>query len=184
MATMISNSYCFNSRSLLKAPLAVSVLLSGVSFAAGISAPAKPVLPDGPGKDTVEGSCIKCHAPNVIASKRKTKDDWVTTVNRMRGLGAEVLDDDVDPIATYLATHFGPWINVNKASAQQLTDSLLVSPEEAATIVKYRGDHGDFKTLDDLLKVPNVDTGKIHTQSDNIAFKDMPAPDAAIPAAR
>jgi competence protein ComEA len=170
-------------RILLKFVFAVGLLLSAMSIASAISAPAKPVLPDGPGKDTVEASCLKCHAPNIIAAKRKTKDDWVQTVARMRGLGADVLDDDVDTIATYLATHFGPWVNVNKATEQQFVDSFAMTPAEAASIVKYRGDHGDFKTLDDLLKVPNVDATKIQAQSDNIAFQDVPVtPESAAPA--
>jgi len=156
------------------------LLLCAISVAFAITPPPKPILPDGPGKDAVEASCQKCHAPNIIAAKRKTRDEWVQTVNKMRGMGAEVMDDDVDPISTYLATHFGPWVNVNKATDQQLVDTFSISPEEAVSIVKYRTDHGDFKTIDDLLKVPNIDTAKIQGQSDNIAFQDVPvAPEPA-----
>ncbi len=159
------------------------IFLCAISIASAVPAPTKSVLPDGPGKDAVEASCQKCHGPDVIAAKRKTKDDWTQTITRMRGLGAEVFDDDVDPIATYLATHFGPWVNVNKATEQQFVSSFAMTPAEAAAMVKYRTDHGDFKTMDDLLKVPDVDATKIQAQSDNIAFQDVPVPAAPAPAA-
>ena len=163
----------------------VGMMLSTISMASAITAPTRPVLPDGPGKQVVEGACQKCHAPNVIAAKRKTKDAWVETVVKMRGLGAEVFDDDVDPIATYLARHFGPWIDVNKLSEQEFMDAFSLTPAEAAAMVKYRTDHGEFKSIEELLSVPNVDATKIKPQSDNIAFKDMPAtPETPAPAAK
>ena len=157
-----------------------ALMLCTVTVALAVAAEPRPILPDGPGKDAVEASCQKCHAPNVIAAKRKTKDAWVQTVFRMRNLGAEVFDEDADTIATYLASHFGPWINVNKASSQELTDAFLLSPDEAAAFVNYRTAHGGFKTMDDLLKVPGVDVAKIRSQGDNIAFTDVPvAPEPA-----
>jgi competence protein ComEA len=67
-----------------------------------------------------------------------------------------------------------PAMNVNTASEQQLIYALSLTPEEAASVLKYRTDHGDFKSIEDLLKVPNVDTTKIKGQSDNIAFQDVP----------
>jgi competence protein ComEA len=177
---MVANSPQKKMRALLKMAFAVGILLSTISIAFAVGAPPKPVLPDGPGKDVVENSCLKCHAPNIIAAKRKTKDDWVQTVGKMRGLGAEVLDDDVDPIATYLVSHFGPWINVNKATEQDFANSFGMTPAEATAMVKYRTDNGEFKTVDDMLKVPAVDAAKIQAQTDNITFKDMPAtPDPA-----
>jgi len=157
------------------AGLALSSAFIASALATSVTAPQKIVPPDGPGKTELQGSCLKCHATNVIAAKRKTKDAWNQTITRMQGLGAEVSDDDFDAIATYLAAHYGPLVNVNKATEQQFVESLGIAPEGAAAIVKYRTEHGDFKNLDDLLKVPNVDANKVQSQKDNIAFQDAPA---------
>ncbi len=45
-----------------------------------------------------------------------------------------------------------------------------MTPQEAAALVKYRQENGNFKNLDDLLKVPGVDANKIQEQSSNIVF--------------
>jgi competence protein ComEA len=143
-----------------------------IAAAAAAQAPAKAGLPDGPGKAQLQSTCQACHAVDVIMSKHATKEGWTQTIMRMQGMGAEVSDSDIDVIASYLAAHFGPVINVNKATEQQFVDSFSMTAAEAAAMVKYRTAHGDFKSVDDMLKVPDVDAKKIQVQSGNIVFQD------------
>jgi competence protein ComEA len=41
---------------------------------------------------------------------------------------------------------------------------------EAAAVVDYRKKNGDFKTIDDLKKVPDVDGKKLDAKKDRLAF--------------
>ena len=58
----------------------------------------------------------------------------------------------------------------NQATAEQFESSLGLSTTEAEAIIDYRKKNGDFKTLDDLKKVPNVDAKKLDAKKDRLAF--------------
>ena len=62
-------------------------------------------------------------------------------------------------------------INVNTATAAQLTLVLDVSESAAQAVVKYRAARGAFKTPDDLKKVPGIDAGKIDARRDRISIR-------------
>lgn len=48
-------------------------------------------------------------------------------------------------------------VDINAASAQELADKLTnVGPAKAAAIVEYRETHGNFQSVDDLLKVSGI----------------------------
>ena len=47
-------------------------------------------------------------------------------------------------------------ININAASADELTQLQKVGPKTAERIVAYREAHGPFKTIDDLKNVKGV----------------------------
>ena len=51
-----------------------------------------------------------------------------------------------------------------------LESLLLLKRAEAAAIIQYRGEHGDFKSVDDLRKVQGVDFKKIEAKKDLIVF--------------
>jgi competence protein ComEA len=61
-------------------------------------------------------------------------------------------------------------VNVNKADAAELQSSLYLSGKDAAAIVDYRKQNGDYKSLDDLKKVPGIDVGKIDNAKQKIGF--------------
>ena len=61
-------------------------------------------------------------------------------------------------------------VNVNTATAAQLPLVLDISEATAQALVKYRGAHGNFKTLDDLKKVPGIDAAKLEARKDRVAF--------------
>lgn len=130
-------------------------------------------LPDGPGKEVTAEICGNCHGADVIVGHRQTRDEWTATIQSMMQRGAEGTEEQFTAILNYLTKNFGPAappINVNKASAAELEKELSLTGKEAAAIVKYRTDKGDFKAVDDLKKVPDLDFKKIETQKDRLVF--------------
>ena len=64
-------------------------------------------LPDGVGKDLVMNVCTQCHEVTRITSKKKTKEEWNDTVDKMAARGARASDEEFETIVTYLAKYFG-----------------------------------------------------------------------------
>jgi mono/diheme cytochrome c family protein len=64
-------------------------------------------LPDGAGKDLVMNVCTVCHELTRITSKKKTKEEWNDTVDKMAARGAKASDEEFDTIVNYLAKNFG-----------------------------------------------------------------------------
>ena len=77
---------------------------------------------------------------------------------------------DKDKVITYLATAFPNPTNVNKATAKELETALEISSAEAEAVVAYRTKNGDFKTLNDLKKVPEV-AAKVDAKKTRVVFK-------------
>src|ERR1700730_18191877 len=131
-------------------------------------------LPEGPGKATVERMCKGCHGMENIVRARRTKDKWAEIVDDMVARGAKGTDSEADEVIDYLSTHFGvdavSKVNVNKAGASELTSVLGISAADADTIVRYRVDHGSFKSIQDLMKVPGIDAKKIESNRDRVEF--------------
>jgi competence protein ComEA len=147
------------------------------------------VLPPGSGKEIVERACVGCHTLKVVTSKRATREQWSTLVNQMLSRGADVDDEEIDTLVAYLSKNFPPAtktdhastghaskqvisekVNVNQATAEQLVRVLALSPKDAAAIVAYRQQNGDFKTLTDLTKVPGVNAEKIESNKSRVLF--------------
>jgi competence protein ComEA len=138
------------------------------SIALGASAQA---LPDGPGKETFQMVCSMCHSPDAVIGHQGTKQWWQSKVTEMLQEVTDVPSSDVDAIVTYLAKSFPVVkVNVNTAAAKDLETGLELTSKESETIVQYRKAHGKFKTLDDLKKVPGLDTVKIELKKDRLEF--------------
>ena len=127
-------------------------------------------LPEGKGKDTFMKVCGACHDAGVVVTMHNSKADWQTTVDDMKGRGADASDDDFKTIVDYLAKYQGPEVNMNKASADDLKTQLDLSASEAAAIVKYRTDNGDFKSYADVQKVSGVDMKKLDPLKGRLTF--------------
>ena len=68
-----------------------------------------PQLAEGPGRDKVE-QCAACHTLDYLEmnSRFLDKAGWTASVNKMiNAFGAPIPKEDVEPIATYLAQHYG-----------------------------------------------------------------------------
>lgn len=130
-------------------------------------------FPDGPGKDATLQLCGTCHNADVVFGHRQGRDEWVATIQKMITSGAEGTPEQFSAALDYLAKNFGPaaaQVNVNKASAADLESGLGLTAKEAAAIVKYRTDKGEFKNIDDLKKVPDLDAKKIEAHKDRLVF--------------
>ena len=61
-------------------------------------------------------------------------------------------------------------VNINKADAGALAYYLSgIGAAKAETIVKYRAEHGDFKSLDDLVDVPGIGAKTVEANRENLS---------------
>lgn len=133
-------------------------------------------LPEGEGKDLVVRLCTSCHGIEEVISTRKSEALWSNTVDAMIQRGATGKDEEFDLVIKYLAKNFGATpqpthkINVNKATAKDLSAALELSPEEADLIVQYREKNGPFKSIGDLARVTGVDVKKIEAKRERVEF--------------
>jgi competence protein ComEA len=132
-------------------------------------------LPDGPGKATTQKVCGSCHGAELVLGRQEDRDAWGGVVNDMIERGAKGTDDEFYEVVDYLATNFSKTspvikINVNKATAKDLEGALRLPEKQAAAIVHYREEKGDFKSIDDLKKVPGIDAGKIEANKNRLAY--------------
>ncbi len=134
-----------------------------------------PELPAGPGKDTLIRVCGKCHSPDNVIASGQDRTGWENTITKMAGFGAVATDDEFSEILEYLVKNFPPPpagpVNVNQATSAELASGLGLTSAEAGAIVNYRKKNGDFKTIEDLKKVPDVDAKKLDAKKDKLAFE-------------
>jgi competence protein ComEA len=135
---------------------------------------AHPEFPPGDGRDTTLRLCGKCHSPTIVLAYGQKRELWEKTITKMVRLGAVGSDEDFTDIAGYLTANFPPSaipkIFVNKATDQQIANTLGISVDDAKTIIAYREKVGGFKSIEDLKLVPNVDTKKVDAKKDNLVF--------------
>ncbi len=139
-----------------------------------LAAAGRAELPHGPGKAETTKLCIGCHEIDKSVSPRQDKDGWSTTVAKMVGFGMKGTDEEYRTVLAYLAEHFPadalPPLNVNNARAIQFESRLSLKRSEAAKIIRYRKKNGDFRSIEDLKKVPGIDIAKIEAKQDVLIF--------------
>ena len=131
----------------------------------------------------VQRTCVQCHALKVVTSKRATKEEWSALVDQMVSRGADLNDDEIDVVVNYLSKNFPlvkaspgagkgaeQMINVNQATAAELTAVLHLSPDQGKAIVAYRDKNGKFKDWHDLASVPGVQASDIESKKDILQF--------------
>lgn len=132
-------------------------------------------LPDGPGRDETAKLCSQCHEIARSFSLRQDRAGWQATIAKMISLGAQGSDRDFSLVLDYLSTNFPgeavPKLNVNKASAIEFESALTLRRSQSAAIIRYREEHGPFKSLADLEKVPGIDAAKIEAKKDRLSFE-------------
>jgi competence protein ComEA len=131
-------------------------------------------LPDGPGRAELEKICRGCHELARSISKLQDRDGWHQTMTRMVAFGMKSTDREYAAVLDYLAKYYPaeevPRVNVNKATAIEMEAGLSLKRSEARAVLAWRAQHGEFKSLDDLKKVPLLDPTKIDAKKDRITF--------------
>lgn len=126
-------------------------------------------FPEGPGKAALFKVCADCHGPESAVAQFKTRAEWSKTLDEMAANGAQGTDEEWNQILEYLDKNFS-LIFVNKADAKQLANTLDVAQATAEAFVRYRDEHGPFRTVEDLEKVPGVDAAKVESRRDRFVF--------------
>jgi competence protein ComEA len=127
-------------------------------------------LPKGPGKETVESVCGVCHEVDTAIGTRRHAAEWQQMIDAMINRGAMGTDDEFKTVFEYLSRHFGV-VNVNKAPATEIQHVLEVPLAEAEAIVRHREQHGEFKTVEEVQRVPGVDAKAMDVRKPRVAFK-------------
>lgn len=131
-------------------------------------------LPDGPGKPVLEKLCLQCHDVAKSVSLRQDRNGWGQTLTKMIAMGMKASDEEMQMVLDYLVEHFPPEalppININTARAIQIESRFSLKRSEAAALLKYRKEHGPFKTIEDLKNVPGIDFAKIEAKQDSVVF--------------
>jgi competence protein ComEA len=146
-------------------------LLVTLALSVGLSAQS---LPDGPGREQMEKLCKQCHELARSISLRQDRGGWNTTMTKMSAFGMKSTEKEYALVLDYLVKHYPaediPPVNVNKATAIELESGLSLRRSQAAAVLAYRAKNGNFKSIDDLKKVPLMDAAKIEEKKDRIAF--------------
>ena len=91
----------------MKRPIVLAVALCASQVA--LAQESKVTLKDAPGREKAQ-ACVACHSLDYIQmnSRFMDKAGWTASVNKMiNAFGALIPKEDVDAIATYLATNYG-----------------------------------------------------------------------------
>jgi competence protein ComEA len=137
------------------------------------SAATEPALPDGPGKETFVSVCSLCHSPTAPMGKTGgPASNGRPKVTEMLQEEPDVTREERTAIVEYLTANFKPGgkIYINMAKAPDLETALDISEKDAAELVRYRGENGDFKTLEDLKKLPFLNAARMESLKNRIVF--------------
>jgi competence protein ComEA len=126
-------------------------------------------FPEGPGRTALFKACSDCHGVEAVVGSLRTRQEWSDVIDQMAQNGAQASDQEYDEILEYLVRHFSP-IPVNKATAKALEAALDVPAGIAEAVVTYRQEKGDFKSADDLKKVPGLDSSKVDARKERLVF--------------
>jgi competence protein ComEA len=132
-------------------------------------------MPDGPGKEEARKLCAGCHELEKSFSARQDRAGWQLTLEKMVSYGMKASEKDISIVLEYVVKNYPaddvPKINVNKAASIELESGLSLKRSQAAAIIQYREKNGEFKSLEDLKKVPGIDAAKIEAKKDRLIFK-------------
>src|SRR5258706_14479241 len=108
-------------------------------------------------------------------NRRESVDGWNAVVVDMIERGAKGTDDEFGQVVEYLVANFSKTapvvkINVNQASAKDVAAGLEIPEKQADAIVEYRESKGKFKSIEDLLQVPGIDSAAIEAKKSRLEF--------------
>lgn len=65
----------------------------------------------------------------------------------------------------------GEKININTANAEELDKLYGIGPSKAQAIIEYRNEHGNFQSIEDIMKVNGIKEGEFGKIRDNITVR-------------
>jgi competence protein ComEA len=143
-------------------------LLAGTTATCVAQATKAPARTEATDKADFEAVCGACHTSSMVSDIR-TEPEWKDTVELMVSLGAEGTGAQMEAVMRVLLRTLTK-VNVNTAPATQLALVLDISEASAQAMVKYRADHGKFKSLADLKRLPGMNAVKLDSRKDRVAF--------------
>ena len=146
----------------------MKVWLTWLGLAAAVAGSAQEASA-GKSKEVFQRVCSACHKPETNVSARRTREQWLETIEKMVAKGLKATDEELNTVLDYLVGQYGR-VNVNRAAAADIAEVLGVSAKEAALIVKYRRDKGRFEDFEALGKVPDLDLKKLEKGREAISF--------------
>jgi competence protein ComEA len=126
-------------------------------------------FPDAPGKAELLKVCRGCHEAETVFAHAQTAAEWADTLARMAQLGAEGTQEEWRLVERYLDSQLA-LIVINKAAADEIQRTVDVPEAVAQAVVTYRLEHGNFKSIDDVKKVPGLEAAKVDARSDRLIF--------------
>lgn len=154
---------------MMRAPIPVTVFLGLAVAAASSQQPQVDTLPDAPGKPLVEQVCATCHGVDLLVPSSRTAQQWRDTIGAMKTAGAKASDEDWKTIVEYIMGNVA-FLNVNKATVEDVRLVFGVPEKVAQAIVAARDEQGGFKTIDDLKQVADLDQARVEAIKTRLTF--------------
>jgi mono/diheme cytochrome c family protein len=104
--------------------LIASAAFLAVAFLSSAATAQEDELPNAPGREVVMEVCTQCHTAGVIASPKRSRDDWAQVFDRMEGMGAAFSQAQYQVMLNYLTTHVG----INPPTAPAATPAAPAAP--------------------------------------------------------
>ena len=118
-------------------------------------------LPPGDAKMLTVERCSSCHSLERTVQLRKAKNGWEDIVFDMVGRGAPIFVDEANQIVEYLTKVLGPdappFIDVNRASKDDMVKVPGLNAELADKLVAYRQNRGPFASRDQIREALGLD---------------------------
>jgi competence ComEA-like helix-hairpin-helix protein len=115
-------------------------------------------FPESEDKETVTSTCSACHTLARVAANNRDAVQWTQTIKAHNTRGLKLEPDEIAVIVRYLSMYFGPKVYVNTASADELSALPQVDKKLAEKLVRYREQHGPFKSVDEVIPLIGADT--------------------------
>ena len=119
-------------------------------------------------KAAFQAVCGSCH-PLTMVDGLRTESEWLQEIEQMVKIGAKGTDEQFERVVRVLLRTLTK-VNINSATAPEIAPVLDITDVTAEALVKYRTEHGSFRTLEDLKKVPGVDAAKLNARKERIVF--------------
>ena len=118
-------------------------------------------LPPGDAKALTVDRCSSCHSLERTVQLRKPKNGWEDIVFDMVGRGAPIFVDEANQIVEYLTKVLGPdappFIDVNRASKDDMVKIPGLTTELADKLLAYRQSRGPLASRDQIREVLGMD---------------------------